>query len=301
MKFSEIAKIFGFGRLKNISKRIKIGLGRSSEVYKYGADKVLKLYLKEHNYDIVKWEYDKLSDAKNHNVPVPVVYELIEYNGRLGIVMGRICGESLWNIMTRHIIKTGGENITSNGVSDLIIDSIKKTAHLLYSIHSVKADLMDTSHAIYTRAVHYNNRLTDGEKRAILNILDSLPKSGTVCHGDPNPGNILVNGNNTAFIDWMFVGTGNPMYDLTEYIITTRYLYLDPAESNKPITKFMDKHSEEMINIFFNEYSKISGFIITDTDKWLVPLLVNRLNGGGSDEYKQKLLSDIRTKLNLYC
>ena len=176
----------------------------------------------------------------------------------------------------------------------------KKTAHLLYSVHSVKADLMDSSHAVYTRAVDYNNRITDDEKRAVLNILDSLPKSGTVCHGDPNPGNILVNGNKVAFIDWMFVGTGNPMYDLTEYIITTRYLFLEHVESTKPIIKFMEKYSEIMINIFFNEYSKISGLKITDTDKWLIPLLVNRLNGGGSDEYKQKLLSDIRVKLNLY-
>jgi len=123
MKFPEIAKIFGFGRLKKTGKII--GLGRSSEVYKYGSDKVLKLYLKESPYDTVKWEYDKLSDAKNHNVPVPAVYELIEHEGRFGIVMERVDGESLWGIMTKHIIKTGGKNITSNGVSDLITDCIK--------------------------------------------------------------------------------------------------------------------------------------------------------------------------------
>lgn len=277
-----------------------LGLGRSSEVYEYGHDTVLKLYLKEHGYETVKWEYDKLSDAKNHNIPVPAVYELIEHDGCFGIIMERIYGESLLGIMANHIIETGGENITSDGLSDLMINGIKRTAHLLYSIHSVKADLMDTNYAIINRAIHYNNHITDDEKRIVLNILDSLPKGNTVCHGDPNPGNILVNGDKIAFIDWMFVGTGNPMYDLVEYIITTKYLFLETVEENKPVKKFIDNYAEEMINIFFNEYSKISGFIITDIDKWLIPLLVNRLNGGGSDEYKQNILTDVRKKLLVY-
>ena len=294
MFLTKVREILGFCKSKKAGKII--GLGRSSEVYKYGENKVLKLYYKEHPYDTVKWEYDKLSDAKNHDAPVPAVFELIEYNGRLGIVMERIYGESLWGIITRHIIETAGEN----SISDLIIDSVKKTAHLLYSVHQVKADLMDTSHAVYTRAVHYNNRITDDEKRAVLNVLDSLPRGDTVCHGDPNPGNILVSGEKTAFIDWMFVGTGNPMFDVAEFFITTRYLYLDPETTDKKIIKFMDRYAEEMINIFLAEYSRISDLEITDIDKWLIPLLVNRLNGGGSEEYKQNLLADVRKKLSLY-
>jgi len=298
MFLTKIGEILGFGKSKKAGKII--GLGRSSVVYKYGKNKVLKLYYKEHPYDTVKWEYDKLSDAKNHNAPVPAVFELIEYNGRLGIVMERIYGESLWGIITTHIIEAGGENITANGVSELITDSIKRTAYLLYSIHSIKADLMDTSLAVYTRAVHYNTHITDEEKQKVLDILDSLPKGNTVCHGDPNPGNILINGKKTAFIDWMFVGTGNPMFDVAEFFITTRYLYLDPETTDTKIIKFMKKYAEEMINIFLAEYSNISDSEITDIDKWLIPLLVNRLNGGGSDEYKQHLLDNTRKKLSLY-
>jgi len=98
----------------------------------------------------------------------------------------------------------------------------------------------------------------------------------------------------------MFVGTGNPMYDIAEFIITTRYLYLDPETIDTKIIKFIDKYAEEMINIFFIEYSGISNLEITDIDKWLIPLLINRLNGGGSDEYKQKLLKDVRKKLLSY-
>ena len=62
MKFSDIGKLFGLGRPKKTGRII--GLGRSSEVYKYGSDKVLKLYFKEHPCDIVKWEYGELPTAK---------------------------------------------------------------------------------------------------------------------------------------------------------------------------------------------------------------------------------------------
>ncbi|MCL2775014.1 MAG: phosphotransferase [Oscillospiraceae bacterium] len=276
-----------------------LGLGRSSEVYEYGIDKVLKLYFKEHAYDTVKWEYDKLSNAKDNNVPVPAVYELIEHDGRFGIIMERIYGESLLEIIVEHIITTGGENIAANGVSDLIIEITKGMAQLLYFVHSIKADLTDKSKDIITRAVHYNNHITEDEKAIVLNILDSLPTGDTVCHGDPNYGNVLVSGKKGAFIDWMFVGTGYPMYDIAEYIMTTRYFTIEPK--NKQVIEFMEKYGEEMINIFLSEYSEISDLKITDVDKWLIPLMVNRLNGGGSEEYKQRLLTDIREKICLHC
>jgi len=130
--------------------------------------------------------------------------------------------------------------------------------------------------------------------------LDSLPKGNTVCHGDPNPSNVLINGKETSLIDWMFVGTGHYMYDVAEYIIATRYLYLDPKSTDKRIVKFMEKYAEEMIRIFFTEYSKTTHSEITEIDKWLIPSLVNRLNGGSSEEYKQKLITDIRLKLSMY-
>ena len=204
--------------------------------------------------------------------------------------MERFRGKPLFGLMINHILRTGS-------MTEFITDNIKGTARTLSSVHKIKANLIDTSYAVYERAVHYNKRITDDEKKTVLLVLDSLPKGNTICHGDPNPSNILVSGKEISLIDWMFTGTGHFMYDIAEYVIATRYLYLDPESTDKRIIIFMDKYAEEMIQIFFSEYSKITGAEITDIDKWLIPLLVNRLNGGGSEKYKQRLLTDMRTKL----
>jgi len=286
----------------------KIGSGKSSEVFEYGEDKILKLFYAKSKHETIKWEYDKLLDAMDKGVPVPAVHDFIEYNGRLGIVAERIKGKTFWDTLVQHvkgksfwdtlvhrIVKAGdGKN---GGLPGLITDGIRLIAQTLHCIHSVKAELMDTSRMVLARAARYNKVITDSEREAVLSVLDSLPNDGTVCHGDPNFDNILINNGNAAYIDWYFMGSGYFMYDIAEFVITTRYLYMNPVILGTRFINFMEKHSEEIIRIFFEEYTRISGLEITDLDIWLIPSLTNRLNGGGCKKYKSRLLIDLRGKL----
>jgi uncharacterized protein (TIGR02172 family) len=275
----------------------KIGSGRSSEVFGCGTDKVLKLFYADSKYNTIIWEYEKLTDAMSKGVPVPAVHEFIERNGRFGFVMDRVKGKPFWNLLIRHVIETGGEK---NGeMSEFVADAVRLIARALHSVHSVKAELMDTSQMVLTRAARYNKRISDGEREMVLSVLDSLPNDRTVCHGDPNFDNILIDGGNAAYIDWYYMGSGYFMYDITEFVITARYLYMNPKVLNKRFIRFMEKYAEEIIKILFEEYTRVSGSEITDLDKWLIPSLTNRLNGGGCEEYKSRLLSDLRIKLAL--
>ncbi|CAM4442637.1 hypothetical protein PAXY110619_15315 [Paenibacillus xylanexedens] len=58
--------------------------------------------------------------------------------------------------------------------------------------------------------------------------LDQLPMKQQLCHGDPNPGNILLRDHDAIIIDWNNASTGNPEADLAEYIIMIRYAILPP-------------------------------------------------------------------------
>ncbi|WP_370511428.1 MULTISPECIES: phosphotransferase family protein [Paenibacillus] len=47
----------------------------------------------------------------------------------------------------------------------------------------------------------------------ILNMKNLMMKQ-QLCHGDPNPGNILLRDHDTVIIDWNNASTGNPEADL---------------------------------------------------------------------------------------
>jgi uncharacterized protein (TIGR02172 family) len=274
----------------------KIGAGRSSEVLGYGTNKVLKLFNAGSKYETIKWEYDKLMDAMEKGVPVPAVHGFVERGGRFGFVMDKVKGKPFWDTLIRHVAETGGEE--NGGMSRLITENVKIIARTLHKLHGVKAELMDTRQKVLARAARYNKIITDDERKAVLSVLDALPNDGTVCHGDPNFDNILIDGENAAYIDWYYMGTGHFMSDLTEFVITARYLYIHPTPSMKRFAVFMGKYAEEMINVLFDEYTRVSGSAITDLDKWLIPSLTNRLNDGGDSKYKAWLLADLRKKLN---
>lgn len=70
--------------------------------------------------------------------------------------------------------------------------------------------------------------LSQAEKAAVIAQLDQLPMKQQLCHGDPNPGNILLRDHDAVIIDWNNASTGNPEADLAEYIIMIRYAILPP-------------------------------------------------------------------------
>ncbi|TFG01571.1 MAG: aminoglycoside phosphotransferase, partial [Promethearchaeota archaeon] len=63
-----------------------VGIGRTAEIIRIGKDKVMKLSINSFQRDHVEYEYKlcKIIQEKLENVPQ--VFDLIEKNGRLGIV-----------------------------------------------------------------------------------------------------------------------------------------------------------------------------------------------------------------------
>src|SRR5690606_3567465 len=103
------------------------------------------------------------------------------------------------------------------------------TARLLSEVHQLSHEDVPPQRDFLKKQILSVDYLGMDEKKAVINILDRLPTNNKICHGDPNPNNIIMSNGNLIMIDWNDATSGNPETDLTEYIIMIKYAVLPPG------------------------------------------------------------------------
>lgn len=275
-----------------------LGSGASSEVYEYENNRVIKLYKAECSATLLRNEFDKMKAAYQCHIPVPRVDEIVEYHGRFGYIMERVPGDTLQRVINREVMQVRDGLLSEREFEEKYFHYIKLTAKCLYEIHRNKCNwnmsMRELIHGIIPDAM----LLSDADKRKVMDIVDQLPDGTSLCHGDPNANNIMLDGENMRLIDWPNAAVGNPMCDIAEYVWlsnTDNRCYKDiPAE----LEKFFYKNREEFISVFISEYESLSGMDVSGYEVFLVPLLVVKLNSNRTLEEKRKILNEIRMRMN---
>ena len=277
-----------------------LGSGASSDVYEYESDKVCKLYAAKHGIDLANWEYTKTNDAYKSGLPAPKVYEIIEHNGRFGLIMERFHGRTFYEVIFNHI-QTSVENGSPmqeliDSFFEIFVRQIKDTAKVLFELHQKTCSLTVTVKESLMNSCRRNNYITQDEKDIIYKIIEDLPDSHNVCHGDPNPNNLIYHNDKILIIDWIDCGRGSPLYDITEYKLMVEYSD-NPIGLPEEILNFYIEHKSEYIKIFMDEYIRLSNIDLSEIDNWIIPMLVSKMSGNNSIEKQQRLLDGIRNEL----
>ncbi len=193
-----------------------IGKGNTADVYEYGENKVIKLFHTGFSISAIENEYNNAMAVKDMPFNKALVYDLISYKGRKGIVYDKVEGELLldWVLRIKDIVKCASymkklhSEILKNKVSG--VPSYK--SFLSEFISKVKID--------------------DNIKKEALAKLKMLEDGDVLCHGDFHPGNIFVDKNEELYIiDFMNVCHGNILYDIARTVFLVEYT---PAPENVP-------------------------------------------------------------------
>ncbi|CAG7626381.1 aminoglycoside phosphotransferase family protein [Paenibacillus allorhizosphaerae] len=276
----------------------KIGEGKGSEVFEWENEhKIVKLAKPNTNRYSINLEYENSRLAWQHGLPVPRPFAVVDIDGRPGIVFERVYGEPLMKRFMNQIVNRSfsGEDALSTGENDFV----RITARILYDIHQRSNVPLPSQRHIIKRAIESAAYLTADEKSAVLAILDALPEKKQLCHGDPNPGNILIRDGKGIVIDWVCAATGNPEADLAEYIIMIRYAVLLSYFPKLPgeAVAYFDTIRESIVTIFMDEYSKMSGTTYDDIDAWIAPIAARKLTADVCEAERNLLLHEIRRRL----
>jgi uncharacterized protein (TIGR02172 family) len=264
-------------------ERKLIGFGRTADVFEYNNDCILKLYNKQIDNNTIKREFDFSKFAYENNIPTPEPIEIIQEQGRAGIIYRKINGESLLKMLMKNIFK--------------IKKIFSEMAELQYKINDMEFN--DDTHTFkkYLKwAVEENKYINEAEKNEIQKYIKELPDGKKLCHGDFHPENILYCDEKYYIIDWMTGMQGTIAADVarTEMIIKNAEIPGKVPFIIKIVFRIMQ---DKMSKIYVKEYCKISGIKIDEIKIWKLPLYVARLNENNSNEEEERILETIRKEM----
>ncbi|MCY9659736.1 aminoglycoside phosphotransferase family protein [Paenibacillus chondroitinus] len=267
----------------------RIAEGRTAEIFQEHHESVIKLYRSGFPKDAIIYEYEITKQVASLGISVPMVHELVEMEGRIGINFEYIEGKPLLQKMAEH----------PQELDDFaeILAEMHVTLHRCEVPADERGKPFRKQKEMLAHNIHQAPQLSTDEKHAILQILEALPNGNRVCHGDFHPDNAMV-GEKRWIIDWMTGMVGHPAGDIARTLILFRYGTL-PEAAPSHVKDQLQAMRERMGHVYFNYYLAHSNLQMDEIDQWMLPVAAARLTEWIPEEEKDQLRSVIRERLKL--
>ncbi len=184
--------------MKSLEKPFAIG--RTAEVYAWEDGHVLKLYRDWCPPDWVDHEARIARIVNEAGIPAPNVGEIVEVNGRKGILYERVDGPDMLEALKTSPLKVGAH--------------ARSLAELHLTMHRTTNNSLPAQRAALVWSINHARALPEDLRRSVLQRLEGLPDGSQLCHGDFHPGNVILSQRGPVVIDWMTAVRGNPAADL---------------------------------------------------------------------------------------
>jgi uncharacterized protein (TIGR02172 family) len=237
-----------------------MAVGRTAEVFFWDDQHVLKLYRDWCPPDWVDYEARIARAVCDAGIPTPAPGEIVEVNGRRGLVYERVEGISMLQDMNSRPW------------------TLWKHAKELADLH-VKLNLLSIPDLpSYKQRLEYDIRqvpiLSEDLRRKVLSILENLPDKTNLCHGDYHPGNVLITKDGPVIIDWVTACSGSPWADVAR---TNMILHIGAKAAGKqvhPIVMLLIKSYQRDYDRRYHSHVPDPG---NELDRWTPVIAAARL------------------------
>jgi uncharacterized protein (TIGR02172 family) len=239
-----------------------IGRGMTAEVYDWEQDKVLKLFFDRYNEHWVKVEAQKGSIAHNAGIPSPAVFDVINIDGRQGIILEKVSGRSILKYIQLEPWK--------------LYIFAQKLARFHYKIHQHSAEGLPSQKDRFIYAIKKSSLLSNEKITKISDYIDSLPNGKSICHGDLHFNNVIIANDKLIAIDWSSTYQGNPLGDVARTCLMMNSP-VDPFKNLGMVSVVFQYAKWLTCWSYLNEYMRLSKVKYEDIDPWLLPVAAAKL------------------------
>jgi uncharacterized protein (TIGR02172 family) len=192
-----------------------IGKGFTSDVFALGEKRVLKLLHPRYPAAKAELELEITNSVRATGFPAPKAYELLERDGRFGIVFEQIDGISLLQLVERKPWK--------------LFYGARLLAELHAQLHRTTSPAkLPPQRAQLETWLKNAHDFTAAERSAAEKSLALVPGGNSICHGDFHPGNILLSGRGPIIIDWSGATRGDAIVDVARTSVLFESANLPP-------------------------------------------------------------------------
>jgi len=251
-----------------------VGQGREAEIFEWGDGAVLRLMRDPAGGERAAQQVEAMRAALEAGAPVPAARELIEVDGRPGIVMDRVDGPALMDALARRpwtlfsVARTLGELHAKLGTIEAPADLLEQRAFLRMKISGA-----------------VGGALPDPLASWALEVLDGLPDGDRLCHGEYHVSNVLATPSGGVVIDWTNVTRGHPTGDFARSVLLTA---MGEAPPGTPRIITMLRRSLQ--GVFNGAYQRAyrRGLAVDDgsLERWKIAHVAARFFEGIESEYQ---------------
>jgi aminoglycoside phosphotransferase (APT) family kinase protein len=253
--------------------------GRTAEIYAWGNGRVLKLFFDWCPESWARQEARVTRAVHAAGLPVPAVEDMIEVDGRTGIVFERVAGRS----MLQELLARPWQ----------LYRIASTLAELHAAMHKCEVPGLPSFSEVLERRVRGLDGLPDATKEKVLRLLDRLPEGNAVCHGDFHPDNVLLTKRGPVILDWMTATEGNPLGDVAR---TSLILLMGGPPPGQRGGWLLRQASLLADRIYLRRYFALRPRSREQLARWLIPVAAGRLIEKIPGE-REKLLAIIESGL----
>lgn len=178
-----------------------IARGFTAEVFAHGSERVLKLFHPWFRRYKIEREFAANNAVYAAGIAVPRAFEIVEVDGRIGIVFERLHGIS----MTRRVAQQPWR----------LIAAAREFTELHARMHECNAPAeLPTQRELIEGWIADGKDLSADDRAAAKSAIENLPDGNAICHGDFHPENVLLTARGPMIIDWTNGSRGNPIGDV---------------------------------------------------------------------------------------
>lgn len=193
--------------------------GEKVNVYRCG-DQAVKVFVEDYPKTEVLYEALVQARVEETGLPIPKVTEISKAEGKWTLSMDCIEGKTMYEIM-----KEDPENLETY---------VTQMVDLHLQIHSKRSPMLRKLKDKLIAEIKELDCIDDTRRYELLTRLDSMPKHVKLCHGNFDPHNIIVRGDQIFIVDWIRATQGNASADVA------RTFLLLSLENPKAAELYMD-------------------------------------------------------------
>ena len=238
-----------------------IAEGRTAEIYIWDDRHVLKLYRDWCPSGWVDYEARIARAVHEAGIPSPEPGEIVEVDGRRGLLYERLEGVSMLRDM--------------NVRPWMLWKHARSLAELQTKIHQKIIAGLPT----YKDRLRYDigkaQHLPANLRETVLAMLDRLPEGNSICHGDYHPDNVFLTQHGPVVIDWMTACSGSPWADVAR---TSLILGIGAKAAGKQVSPFIRAAINLYHRAYLSRYRTLTTSSADELKHWMPVIAAARLN-----------------------
>jgi Ser/Thr protein kinase RdoA (MazF antagonist) len=244
--------------IKDLGKPLAVG--RTAELFPWQGGWVLKLFHNWFELENILFEQRMAQAVHASGLPVPMAGEVIQVNGRNGLLYERVDGQNIWDVLQRQPWR--------------LFALARQTAQLHAEMHAniLQPGIPPQRHRLENR-LRGADPLPDSFKRTLVANLSALPDGNRICHGDFHPGNILITSTRAVIIDWIDASRGNPLADVAR----TTVIILGATASSQIPSRILKAFVHLFHSVYLHRYFQLRPGSKNEYRRWLPVVAAARL------------------------